>query len=76
MNTQSQPPSQPLAKGQLWRTAVAAIEIVAAGKRFIHYRVTMLLGHKRVSTQTSDIEAMANYLNTHEARLVRSDGRR
>jgi hypothetical protein len=74
MNTQTEPPSQPLAKGQLWRTAVAAIEIVALGRRFIHYEITMLLGRKRVSAQTSDIEAMANYLHTHEARLVRSPG--
>jgi len=53
---------------------VAAIEIVALGRRFIHYEITMLLGRKRVSAQTSDIEAMANYLHTHEARLVRSPG--
>jgi hypothetical protein len=33
-----------LAKGQVWKTRAADIEIVALGKRLIHYRITKQLG--------------------------------
>ena len=61
----------PLVKGQLWKTRAADIEIVALGKRLIHYRITRQFGRKKVSAQISGIEAMANYLATNEARLVK-----
>jgi hypothetical protein len=63
----------PLAKGQIWQTRMADIEIVALGKSLIHYRITKQLGLKQVSAQISGIEAMANYLRANEARLVRGD---
>ncbi len=59
-----------LAPGQIWKTRAAAIEILRLGRRFIHYKVTKLLGQRRVSAQVSGIEAMANYLRANEARLV------
>jgi len=62
---------QPLAKGQIWKTRAANIEIVALGKRLIHYRITKQFGGKRVSAQLSGIEAMANYLAANTARLVK-----
>jgi len=62
---------RPLAKGQIWKTQAADIEIVALGKELIHYRITRQFGGKRVSAQISGIEAMANYLEANEARLVR-----
>ena len=62
---------RPLATGQIWKTSVADIEIVALGKRLIHYRITRQLGRKGVSAQISGIEAMENYLKTNEARLVK-----
>ena len=62
-----------LAKGQIWKTRAADIEIVALGKRLIHYRITKQLGLRQVSAQLSGIEAMENYLKTNEARLVRGD---
>lgn len=62
--------SRPLAKGQVWKTRAAAIEIVALGKRLIHYRVTKLLGERRVSAQISAIEAMQNYLKRNAAELA------
>jgi hypothetical protein len=65
------PSRRPLAKGQIWKTQAADIEIVALGKELIHYRITKQFGLKRVSAQISGIEAMANYLATNEARLVR-----
>ena len=60
-----------LAKGQVWKTCAADIEIVALGKSLIHYKITKQFGRKRMSAQISGIEAMANYLATHEARLVK-----
>ncbi len=60
-----------LAKGQIWKTDAANIEIVALGKSLIHYRITKQFGAKRVSAQISGIEAMANYLSANEARLVK-----
>lgn len=66
---------KPLAKGQVWKTGAAAIEIVALGKRFIHYKVAPQFGLGRVSAQVSGIEAMANYLKTHKAELVAGPSR-
>ena len=63
----------PLAKGQVWKTRAADIEIVALGKRFIHYRITRQFGRKKVSAQISGIEAMENYLKTNQALLVQGD---
>jgi hypothetical protein len=60
-----------LAKGQLWKTQAADIEIVGLGKRLIHYKITKQFGLKHVSAQISGIEAMANYLEANEARLVK-----
>jgi hypothetical protein len=60
----------PLAKGQVWKTRAANIEIVALGKELIHYKITKQFGRKHVSAQISGIEAMAKYLETNEARLV------
>ena len=62
---------RPLAKGQIWKTRAADIEIVALGKSLIHYRITKQFGPKRVSAQISGIEAMANYLVANAARLVK-----
>ena len=62
---------RPLAKGQVWKTTATDVGIVALGKRLIHYRITRQFGRKRVSAQISGIEAMANYLATNAARLVK-----
>ena len=61
---------RPLAKGQVWKTRAADIEIVALGKELIHYKITKQFGRKHVSAQISGIEAMAKYLETNKARLV------
>lgn len=60
-----------LAKGQVWKTRVAAFEIMAVGRQMIHYKVTHGHKRKRVSAQLSGIEAMAKYLKNNEARLVK-----
>ena len=61
---------KPLARGQLWKTRAADIEILGLGKRLIHYRITKRLGHKRFSAQICGIDAMADYLRRNAARLV------
>lgn len=60
-----------MAKGQVWRTRAANIEIVGLGKRLIFYRITRQFGSKRVSAQLSRIEAMSTYLDIHKAELVK-----
>jgi hypothetical protein len=62
-----------LARGQVWKTRAAHIEIVALGKRLIHYRITRQLGPKAVSAQISGIEAMEDYLRTNAAQLMKGD---
>ncbi len=64
--------SQPLAKGQIWKTRSADIEIVALGTTLLHYRVIRQTEPKQVSAQISGIEAMSNYLQANAARLVNS----
>jgi hypothetical protein len=59
-----------LAKGQVWKTKAASIEIVTLGKRRIHYRVRHRLGLQGVSAQISGIEALENYLRLNQARLI------
>lgn len=59
-----------LAKGQIWKTRVADIEIMGLGRRFIHYRITKQVGHRRVSIQISGIPALERYLKLNAARLV------
>ena len=59
-----------LAKGQIWKTGIADIEIMGLGKRFIHYRVTKRVGIQAVSTQISGIEAMKTYLKRNAALLA------
>ena len=60
-----------LAPGQIWKTQAAAIEVLRLGKKFIHYKVTKLLGQRSISAQVSCVEAMSNYLRANEAQLVR-----
>jgi hypothetical protein len=63
------PCTKPLAKGQVWKTRAARIEIVALGETLLQYRVTDEMA-RRVSSQLSGIEAMQNYLQTNGARLA------
>ena len=60
----------PLAKGQVWRTRAAHLEVMGLGKEFIYYKVTNLLGTRHISAQVSAIQAFENYLLNNQARLV------
>lgn len=65
------PGKQSLAKGQVWKTRMADIEIVALGKRFIHYRISPQVQPHLVSAQVSGVDAMSKYLQANAARLVK-----
>jgi hypothetical protein len=66
--------SPSLAKGQLWKTDRAYIQIVELGKKLIDYRMMRELGQRR-RTQTTTYEEMEAYLKTNEGRLARGDSR-
>jgi hypothetical protein len=70
MKTNRKSAAPPLAKGQLWRTENAYVQIVERGKRLIHYKMPRELGQRAVKTHTVGIETLASYLKTHHARLV------
>jgi hypothetical protein len=70
MNTKRKSAAPPLAKGQLWRTEKAYVQIVEMGKRLIHYKMPRELGQRAVKTHTVGIETLASYLKTNRARLV------
>jgi hypothetical protein len=70
MKTNRKSAAHPLAKGQLWRTEKAYVQIVELGKRLIHYKMPRELGQRAVKTHTVGIETLESYLKTHRARLV------
>jgi hypothetical protein len=59
-----------LAKGQLWQTDKAYVQIVEMGKRLIHYKMPRELGQRAVRTHTVGIETLESYLKTNRARLI------
>lgn len=70
MKTNRKTAAPPLAKGQLWRTESAYVEIVDMGKRLIHYKMPREVGQRAVRTHTVAIETLASYLKTNRARLL------
>jgi len=62
--------TEPLAKGQLWKTNDTYVQIVELGKRLIHYKMPRQLGQRAVKTHTVGIETLESYLKTNQARLV------
>jgi len=61
---------QPLAKGQVWKTENAYIQIVELGKRLIQYKMMKQQGQKAVKTQMAGIDSLESYLKTNAAKLV------
>jgi len=59
-----------LAKGQVWKTADAYLQIKDRGKRLIEYKMMKELGKKAVRTQMSAIAAVEEYLKANQAELV------
>ena len=60
-----------MAKGQLWKTEDAHIQIVDLGKMLVHYKMLRDLRQMR-RTQMSRIDTMEGYLKTNKAQLVES----
>lgn len=58
-----------LAKGQLWKTEEAYIEVVEV-KRLIHYRILRQPGQRLVRTRMSSPADFEQYLKKHHAGLV------
>jgi hypothetical protein len=66
--------SPSLAKGQVWKTDQAYVQIVELGKKLIDYRMMRELGQMR-RTQTTTYEDMEAYIKTNEGRLVKGHSR-
>ncbi|HVN78943.1 MAG TPA: hypothetical protein VMW38_08095 [Terriglobia bacterium] len=63
-------PLPPLAKGQLWKTDKAYIEIWRIGKRLIDYKMMKEPGRKAVRTQSTGIGTLEEYLKNQKAVLA------
>jgi hypothetical protein len=72
MTSTRKKPLQPLAKGQVWKTENAYIQIVELGKRLIQYKMMKQQGQKAVKTQMAGIDSLESYLKTNAAKLVSS----
>jgi hypothetical protein len=59
-----------LAKGQVWRTGDAYLQIMDRGKRLISYKVMKERGKRAVRTQMSGIADVEAYLKANGAKLV------
>lgn len=59
-----------LAKGQVWRTAEAYLQIMDRGKRLISYKMMKERGQRAVRTQMSGIAEVESFLKANEAELV------
>jgi hypothetical protein len=59
-----------LAKGQVWRTGDAYLQIMDRGKRLISYKMMKERGEKAVKTHMSGIAEVEAYLKANEAELV------
>ena len=59
-----------LAKGQIWRTAEAYLQIMDRGKRLISYKMMKERGQRAVRTQMSGIAEVESFLKANEAELI------
>ena len=59
-----------LAKGQVWRTGDAYLQIMDRGKKLISYKMMKKRGEKAVRTHMSGIGDVEAYLKANAAELV------
>jgi hypothetical protein len=59
-----------LAKGQVWRTGDAYLQIMDRGKRLISYKMMKKRGERAVRMQMSGIADVEAYLKANEAELI------
>ncbi|HEX4647037.1 MAG TPA: hypothetical protein VH598_15650 [Verrucomicrobiae bacterium] len=70
MKPRKEGPLPTLAKGQLWKTDTAQVEITEVGKTLAHYR--LLRDQKRAPISLGRIEIVRDYLLKNHARLVKN----
>ena len=56
-----------LAKGQVWKTGDAYLQIMDRGKRLISYKMMKQRGERAVRTQMSGIAEVESFLKANEA---------
>jgi hypothetical protein len=61
-----------LAKGQVWRTGDAYLQITDRGKRLISYKMMKERGQRAVRTQMSGIAEVEQYLKANSAKLIKT----
>ena len=59
-----------LAKGKVWRTGDAYLQIVDRGKRLISYKMMKEQGQRAVRTQMSGIAEVEPFLKANDAELI------
>jgi hypothetical protein len=59
-----------LAKGKVWRTGDAYLQIVDRGKRLISYKMMKEQGQRAVRTQMSGIAEVESFLKANDAELI------
>ena len=59
-----------LAKGQVWKTGNAYVQVMDRGKRLISYKMMKERGQRAVRTQMSGIADVESFLKANEAELV------
>jgi hypothetical protein len=70
MNNKRKKSAAELAKGQVWRTGDAYLQIMDRGKRLISYKVMKKRGERAVRMQMSGIADVEAYLKANGAKLV------
>jgi hypothetical protein len=70
MKNNRKKPEAELAKGQVWRTGDAYLQIMDRGKRLISYKMMKKRGERAVMTQMSGITAVEEYLKANDAELI------
>ncbi len=70
MKNNRKKPQAELAKGQVWRTGEAYLQIVDRGKRLISYKMMKEQGQRAVRTQMSAIAEVEEYLKANDAELI------
>lgn len=59
-----------LAKGHVWRTGEAYLQIMDRGKRLISYKMMKQRGQRAVRTQMSGIADVESFQKANEAELI------
>jgi hypothetical protein len=70
MKNNRKKPDAELAKGQVWKTGNAYVQIMDRGKRLISYKMMREREKRAVMTQMSGIAEVESFLKANNAELV------